>query len=221
MKHINLIQEAEKSLRFYRNCYAQYLDMEYERQFQLELLKFTQIAEFNLTKPSIVLDDFREFKRFLYYFQNNLQSTVTPSNMRAMLIAPFLMAVAQFSGTFTLISYAASIFQNTGSTIDPNTSTIVLGITQLIGTISATVLIDRIGRRMLLIVSTMSAGISLCVIATYTMFGEFDYDLREFNWVPVASFSVFIFVSAIGITPVPYVIVSEVLPQKVILIIKT
>lgn len=145
----------------------------------------------------------------IYYF------TVTPTNLRAMLIAPILMAVAQFSGVSILVCYAATIFGNTGSSIDPNTSTVVLGITQLIGTISATILIDRLGRRILLIVSTTFSAISLCVIATYTLFNEFDYDLEEWNWIPVVSFSMFIFVSAIGINPVPYVIVSEVLPQKV------
>lgn len=135
--------------------------------------------------------------------------------MRAMLIAPILMAVAQFSGTFTVISYAASIFNNTGSTVDPNTSTVVLGIAQLIGTVSATVLIDQLGRKVLLIVSTILSAIALCVIATFTLLNEMEYNLEAFNWVPVVSFSMFIFVSAIGITPVPYVIVSEVLPLKV------
>lgn len=190
-----------------------------ESIFQEELQKLSLIAELNKTASAIKLSDFRETMILLCVLINITYRTkmfsVTPTAKRGMMIAPFLMAVAQFSGTFTLISYAATIFSETGSTINPDTSTIVLGCMQLLGTISASVLIDRLGRKMLLIASTSSSATCLCVISLYTMLKDQGYALNGLNWLPVVTFSLFIFVSAIGILPVPYVIVSEVLPQKV------
>lgn len=130
-------------------------------------------------------------------------------------MCPTLIAVCQFSGTFALTTYASTIFKESGSTINPNYATVVLGCFLLIGTCVSIALIDRLGRKILLLFSTMAASVCLLITGTYTYYVKQGYDLSDFNIVPVVALSVFICVSCVGIIPIPYVLVAEVFPQKV------
>lgn len=140
---------------------------------------------------------------------------VTKDALRGLMVCPTLMAVSQFSGTFTLTNYAATIFKESGSTINPNYSSVVLGCFQVIGTCISIVLIDRLGRKKLLMFSTIAAAACLLITGTYSYYIKQGFDLSNFNMVPVVTLSVYICVSAVGIIPIPYVLVSEVFPQKV------
>lgn len=125
------------------------------------------------------------------------------------------MGISQFSGTFTISSYAAIIFKATGSTIEPNLSAIIMGTVQIFGTYFASLLMDRLGRKMLLLVSTCGTTLGLLVTGTYAYLSENGYNMDGFNYLPVVSLSFVIFVAAIGIIPVPYVLVNEIFPRKV------
>lgn len=144
-------------------------------------------------------------------------SPVTPAALRAMMICPFLMAVSQFSGSFVISNYAVTIFEQTGSTVDPNVSSIVMGVLQVFGTHTASLLMDKVGRKVLLLVSTSFGCVALMVAATFTFLSRQGYDLSAWSFVPVISLSFYLFICAIGLLPVPYVMVSEVLPQRVYL----
>lgn len=135
--------------------------------------------------------------------------------MRGMLIGFTLMAVAQFSGTFLMCNYAATIFKETGSTMDPNVSSIIMGCNQVIGTICHSSLIDRLGRKPLLLISTAGSAMSLVVTGVYSYMNTHGYDVSSLNLLPVISLSAFIFITAVGLNPVPFVLLSEVLPPKV------
>lgn len=129
------------------------------------------------------------------------------------------MAVSQFSGTFTISSYAAIVFTESGSALPPNLSAIVIGTVQIFGTYTASALIDRLGRKMLLLISTSCSAFALIVTATYTYLGHIGYDVSPYNVLPVISISFYIYVSAFGIIPVPYVLVNEMFPRKVCTIV--
>lgn len=132
-----------------------------------------------------------------------------------MLIGPVLMAAVQFSGAFTLANYAVTIFNETGSTVDPSLSAIIMGSTQLVGTIFASSLIDRLGRKFLLLISMAGAALTLLATGGYCYMNTQGYDVGSLNLLPVITLSAFIFVTAIGMNPVPYVVTAEVLPPKV------
>lgn len=136
--------------------------------------------------------------------------------MKGLFIPIALMAVATFSGTFALSNFASTIFRETGSTINANHSSIIMGCIQLIGTGCGSILIDRIGRKTLLMVSTFFGSIALIVTGAHSyLMKTGDYDMGAFNALPIFSLSFFIFISAIGIIPVPCVVMVEVMPPKV------
>lgn len=75
---------------------------------------------------------------------------VAPDAWRAMLIGPSLMAISQFSGTFCVVTYAKTIFTDSGSNFNPNTSAIILASLQICGTYCTSMLIEKLGRKFLL-----------------------------------------------------------------------
>lgn len=140
---------------------------------------------------------------------------MTPAAVKGLSVGTVLMAVSQFSGQFALTSYALTIFRESGSTIDPNLSSIVMGFIQLIGTCCGSFLIDRLGRKALLLISTAGSTLGLLIIGTHSYLHMHGYNVSGWNLLPVITLSFFIFISAIGIIPVPYVITTEILPRKV------
>lgn len=149
------------------------------------------------------------------YFRFRTLFAVTRQALRALIIGPTLMAISQFSGSFVLVNFAVTIFRDSGSDIDPNYSAMAMGVLQIIGAYMTSVVIDKVGRKLLLIVSAMGTAFGLAVMATYMHFQQLGLDVTHFRYVPLISLSFVLIVSSLGLVPVPYVIIAEVLPRKV------
>lgn len=153
-----------------------------------------------------------------------LHAPVQWKAIKAILIGFSLTAINLFSGTFAFINYTANIFQAAGfnntneykdSLFDPNNSSIIVACMQIIGVYCSTLLVDRVGRKTLLIFSTSGAFVGLMSLGIYSYLHEMGHDLTSCNWIPLCSFCVFIFISCFGILPLPFVVLAEILPSEV------
>lgn len=133
-----------------------------------------------------------------------------------MLIGVFLMFVNQFCGIFAVLTYAAYIFATVGSTLSPNTSTIIMGSVQIFGTLSSFVFIDLIGRKVLLAISTFGIGMGLLCLAAFNWMTITGVEwVFEFQWLPIVILSVTVFLYAVGLSSIPFFVLPELLPPKV------
>lgn len=66
---------------------------------------------------------------------------------KAIIIATVLVFLYMYSGIMPMFAYVATIFEDTGSNLSSNTSAIVIGVIQLLGTCAATDLVERLGRK--------------------------------------------------------------------------
>lgn len=66
-----------------------------------------------------------------------------------------------------------------------------------------------------MITSTTLTSIGYCIVGTYSYLRSLGYNLNALGWIPILGLSLVIFVASLGILTLPYVIVAEVLPQKV------
>lgn len=148
-----------------------------------------------------------------------IQFTVTPAALRALFITPMISAVGLFSGSFSIVTYAVNMFEQNGTKIDPNVSAIIMCFVIVLGTYIASQLIDRIGRKTLLLYSIPAGFVALLVTGTFAYLGKHGYDTSSLSIVPVISISAYVFICAIGLMPVPFVIISEVLPRRVMTLI--
>lgn len=61
--------------------------------------------------------------------------------------------------------------------------------------------------------STIGTAIGLISLGTYTMLKTWGYQVESFNWIPVASFSFVIFLASCAILTLPFLVISEILPE--------
>lgn len=69
--------------------------------------------------------------------------------------------------------------------------------------------------QILMIISTTLTSIGYCIVGTYSYLRSLGYNVNSLGWIPILGLSLVIFVASLGILTLPYVIVAEVLPQKV------
>lgn len=80
---------------------------------------------------------------------------------KAFAVGLFLMFLHEFCGCFTMINYTATIFAQSGSSIPPKLSAIIVAAIQLVGTLVSTQLVDRAGRKVI-IISALNFNFNVC-----------------------------------------------------------
>lgn len=122
----------------------------------------------------------------------------------------------QLTGVFALISYTSSIFEQSGSNLSPNASAIVIGAIQLLGSVFSMYAIDKTPRKVLYVLTCLGCILGLLGMGVHGLFSTLNFEfMAKLNWVPIVSLSVVIFVASVGILPLTFIILSEILPQNV------
>ncbi|XP_034239827.1 facilitated trehalose transporter Tret1-2 homolog [Thrips palmi] len=143
------------------------------------------------------------------------QLVATRAARRALFIVMFLFTVQQWCGINAILSFTVQIFREAGSTMEPNSATIIVGVLQLVGVCSASLVVDRLGRRILLVVSYVSMCSCLLILGGVFYMKATDQDISSIGWLPVLCLSMYSVTYALGAGPVPFILVSELFPSSV------
>ena len=123
-----------------------------------------------------------------------------------------LAVIQQVTGINTVIYYAPTIFQAAGfhSKEAAIVATAGVGLVNVLMTVVSIPLIDKVGRRPLLLISLAGMGASLAALAIgFAIGGE------TLKWIGVISLAVYIASFAIGLGPVFWLLISEIFPLSV------
>ncbi|KAL4702957.1 hypothetical protein ACJJTC_008735 [Scirpophaga incertulas] len=136
--------------------------------------------------------------------------------MKSILISLGLMTFQQLSGINAVIFYTVSIFQMSGSAVDENLSTIIVGIVNFVSTFIATALIDRAGRKVLLYISSVTMTITLVVMGSFFYVqNDLKMDVSSLGWLPLTSLMVYLLGFSLAFGPIPWLMMGEILPAKI------
>ncbi|XP_064483094.1 solute carrier family 2, facilitated glucose transporter member 8-like [Ornithodoros turicata] len=140
-----------------------------------------------------------------------------PSVWRPLLLSVFLMVSQQLSGINCVMFYAVKIFRDAQPASDPMNSIIGVGAVQVGATLFGTLVMDKLGRRKLLLTSVALLAASLCSLGTFFYVKETQGSnfLSDVTWFPLASLAIFIVAFSLGMGPVPWLMVSELLSQRI------
>ncbi|XP_055295134.1 facilitated trehalose transporter Tret1-like [Sitodiplosis mosellana] len=122
---------------------------------------------------------------------------------------------SQITAAFTIISYAVTVFEKAGTSINPYASSIVLAVALILGSLATTYLADRLGRKLLNLISLMGSAIGLFATSLYHYLYMNGIDLSALAWMPVINISLVIFISSAGIMPLTFICSVENLPKKI------
>ncbi|EDW63945.2 facilitated trehalose transporter Tret1 [Drosophila virilis] len=196
------LQEAEHALRYYRNIRAR-PSKELSEQLQLELHKLrapekADEAGDDIADSAVTWSDFADRKA-----------------RKACFIGLGLLAANQGCGCFAMLNYTALIFEKSGSSLSPTVSAIIVGFIQLVGSYVSTLLVERAGRKLLLLVSAVGICLSQVVMASHSYLKVLGYDTAGLDWGPIAAFSFMLFIASWGLLTLPFLVISEIMPPKI------
>lgn len=106
------------------------------------------------------------------------------------------------------------MLQDSGSKINENLSSIIVGLVNFFSTFLATVFIDKLGRKVLLFISGGTMTLMLGVLGGYFYFKNSNYDVSDYSFIPLLSFVTFVLGFSAGFGPIPWLMMGEILPGK-------
>lgn len=160
------------------------------------------MEEFSATKASIAGEVKSEWKALL-----------EPGIRKAVLLGSAIAILGQFMGVNAVLYYGPDIFADAGlASKDSSFSTVLVGLVNMLTTVLAVFIIDKVGRKKLIYYGVSSMIVCLLLIGFYFLFGA------KLEMSPVfllVFFLLYIFSQAISISAVVFVLLSEMYPNKV------
>ncbi|MFG1300828.1 sugar porter family MFS transporter [Xanthobacter sp. V3C-3] len=141
-----------------------------------------------------------------------LSDLVTPRVKPALIVAMGLFLLQQLSGINAVIYYAPTVFELSGfnSAATQILATAGIGVVNVLMTLVGMALIDRLGRRLLLLIGFAGTAVALGVIAIGAATGS-----EMMGKLALGGLVLYIASFAIAIGPLPWVMMSEVFPLDV------
>ncbi|XP_063708428.1 facilitated trehalose transporter Tret1-like [Culicoides brevitarsis] len=123
----------------------------------------------------------------------------------------------------TMRPYFIQIFEKYHMAIDPSLMMILVGVTAFIGNITAVVGIRIIGKRKMVLASMTSTAVFSFCLAVYSWrifpyglssFDKVDFTGKPETYTPIVLFMSLAFSTNLGITVIPWVMISEIFPNQ-------
>uniref|UniRef100_A0A3B5ATW2 Solute carrier family 2, facilitated glucose transporter member 8 n=1 Tax=Stegastes partitus TaxID=144197 RepID=A0A3B5ATW2_9TELE len=156
-----------------------------------------------------------------------------PGVYKPLLIGVMLMIFQQMTGVNAIMFYAENIFQQAHFK-ESDLASVIVGLIQVVFTAVAALIMDKAGRKVLLIISGVAMALSTTAFGVYFYImsrlhsssslsvlmldvqnGAGEEAHSDLAWLALASTAVFIAGFALGWGPIPWLIMSEVFPVKV------
>ncbi|XP_069983517.1 facilitated trehalose transporter Tret1 [Penaeus vannamei] len=178
------IDAAEKSLRFLWGR-----DANVDRE--LEAIRSTTVPE-----QSEVKNQIKELRKI----HNALPVVMTIS----------LLILRELAGGLPIFTYSVYMIRDAGVQLDAFFCTVFIGVARLASTCVSACISDVVGRRPLLVASTLVCAVSEGVAGTFL-----TLEAEGPTWVPLASVIVFAIGYGLGLGPISWVYIGELLPTPV------
>ena len=132
-----------------------------------------------------------------------------PGILMAVLIGSAIAILGQFMGVNAVLYYGPKIFADAGFQ-DPLFSTVLVGVVNMLTTVIALLIIDKVGRKQL--VWWGVGGMIFCLL----MIGLYFLPVTNLpTWFMLTFFLLYVFCTAISISAVVFVLLSEMYPNRV------
>lgn len=137
-------------------------------------------------------------------------------NRKAMIIMVVLNGAQHLSSISVMLMNMHMILSAAGSIyIESNYAAIIFSALMTVAAGTAGLVIDRFGRKILLISSSILTGITLLVLAIYFHLKQIGWNVDPVSWIPFACVLTYALVFKFGLGLIPIVLTAELFPAKV------
>ncbi|XP_068625690.1 facilitated trehalose transporter Tret1-like [Battus philenor] len=139
----------------------------------------------------------------------------TRGHVKALGICVFLAMLLQLSGIDVLLFYMEELLVKVGTRISASDGTIIMGCVQVITSCITPLVVDRLGRKLLMWTTSLGLTIFLGIIGIYALLDtHYKYDVGRVAFIPLLCLVVYMVLFTLGVGPVPWILVAEMFPVK-------
>lgn len=146
--------------------------------------------------------------------RGGLADLCVPALRMPIIICFTMMVVQQASGVNAVIFYVSDIFHDAGSTNDALSSLLVSTV-QVVFTGLSALLIDRAGRKILLLLSTGGMAFFSLLLGMFFFINRNNADTPKYGAMALASVMGYIVFFSLGAGAIPWILMGELFPGKV------
>jgi sugar porter (SP) family MFS transporter len=139
--------------------------------------------------------------------KTNYRSLLNKAVLPAVIVGVVLAVFQQLCGINVVFNYTPRIFESIGATRDDQLlQTVFIGGINLVFTLLAMLLVDKLGRKPLMLIGAGVLGVLYIVVAQLLLSGSMSV-----SWFLLAAIGTY----AVSLAPVTWVLISEIFPNKV------
>ncbi|KAF5281422.1 hypothetical protein FQR65_LT14693 [Abscondita terminalis] len=120
-----------------------------------------------------------------------------------------------FSGYMGIVFYAQILFRET-EIVNPAEFVSIFYLLQVAGMIVNSSMVDRVGRRPLIITSISSVTVALSILSVYfTLENVTEINVSDYSWCPIVGLFMYIVCFSLGLQGIIFLLCNEVFPMHV------
>lgn len=141
--------------------------------------------------------------------KGNFNELLEPRFLKPLAIIVVFLIATQNTGVNAIAFYSVAIIQDTtGGSFNEYTAMLAVDGLRMVASLIACVLLRRMGRRPLALISGIGCSISLISLAVFT------YTLPSFSVISILFLMSFVFFVTVGLVPLPWTMVGELFPLQ-------
>jgi SP family arabinose:H+ symporter-like MFS transporter len=165
-----------------------------------------------LHDESAALAEAREIRAAVSQEQGRIRELFRPGVRNVMFMAMTLALFQAITGINVIMYYAPSIYASVGvGTSSALAQQVINGLALIVGTVSSMFVVDRLGRRPIMIMAMTAMGLSLALMGVF--FG--NTGSAGLGWGMVVCTLLYIYAFNFGMGGIYWVMVSEIFPTRI------
>lgn len=116
----------------------------------------------------------------------------------------------ELGGQYVVFAYTVYLFRQAGVNLDAFICTILVGVMRVLFTTIGCVMVDRVGRRPLIISTSFGCSLTGAIGGLFLIL-----DIPGASWVPLVAVLLFVAFYGLGLGPIPWALLGELLPTPI------
>lgn len=134
---------------------------------------------------------------------------------KPLLICCGLFTLQHFSGYFVILGYLESVLSSANLPLPSDICSVLVGCFELIPVLVSSVLVEKLGRKYLLLLSSGMIFVSLFFLGAYFHIKLANiFNISNISWIPLVIIPIIMMGYGIGIGPTTLVIMGEIFPME-------
>ncbi|KRT86652.1 membrane transporter [Oryctes borbonicus] len=134
---------------------------------------------------------------------------------KALIISVLLCVFQQLSGINIVLFYAQTIFEASGTVMESTIPPMIIGAVQFLSSFVTPILVDVLGRKVLLLGSAVGMVISEAALGVYFFLKNDGTDVDAISFLPILTLVIYIISYNCGFGPLPWTVMAELFPSNI------